>query len=149
MYNCNCFKKVLTEDIKVASELNLLIPDMTLHHGQRIRIVFAQTPPAIVDGPLKVVVNVNGSEVFVLQDRMCGASGAISFLYTDHLARNCDGEIKSRQFIDLIFSSDTSAFKYVGPCNFLRRSNMAFLPVTPVATLKREAKPIVKKEKTV
>ncbi len=147
MYNCNCFKTVLTEDIKAATELNLLIPNMTLHHGQRVRIVFAQTPPAIVDGPLKVVVNVNGIEAFVLQDRMCGAHGAISFLYTDNLARTCDGAIKSRQFIDLIFSADTSTFKYVGPCSCLRRSNIAFPPFAPATSIvKKEAKSSVKKE---
>ena len=131
--NCNCNRIVKTTSIEEVGDIvELIIPDMELHHGQHVRICFAQTPPAITTpGPLKVDVVVNGVKVPVIQSRMNGAYGAVSFLYTDQLQQCCNGTIKARQYIDVIYSSDTISFNYVGPCHCLPRANVEF-PRVPV-----------------
>lgn len=130
--NCNCNRVVKTISIDDLSDIiELVIPDMELRHGQFIRIVFAQTPPVVTTpAPAKVDVFVNGVKIPVVQSRMNGAYGALSFLYTDQLARNCDNTIRARQFIDVIYSADTVSFNYVGPCRCLPRANVEF-PKTP------------------
>ncbi len=139
---CNCNKIVKTTAIEASSDiLTLTIPDMELRHGQHIRICFAQVPPVISTTPVKVAISVNGDKFNVLQSRMNGAYGAVSFLYNDQL-QQCCGKIKARQYIDLVFSSDTESFNYWGPCRCLPRANVAFpripAPVSAKAN-KREA----------
>lgn len=132
MYSCNHIVK--TTAIETAgTTLELVIPNMQLRHGQHIRICFAQTPPIISSPPYKVEVAVNGDKITIVQDRMIGGNGAISFLYSDQLLRDCAGNIKSRQFIDLIYAADTETFIYVGPCRCLPRANIEF-PRNPAPT---------------
>lgn len=122
----NCIKTVKTTEIAIVGDsLVLTIPDMELRHGQCVRICFAQTPPVIEKVPLTVVVKVDGTELFVAQNRMDGAYGALSHLYSGQL-QNCCGKIKARQYIDLIYGSDTESFMYVGPCRCLPRANVVF-----------------------
>lgn len=122
----SCTKIVRTTDISVSGDsLVLTIPDMELRHGQHIRICFAQNPPVISKVPLTLIVEVNGTGVFVLQNRMNCAYGALSHLYSDQL-QSCCGKIKARQYIDLIYGSDTESFMYAGPCRCLPRANVVF-----------------------
>ena len=135
----NCFKTVLTNDIRPNGEyLSLIIPDMELRHGQHIRICFAQTPPAPEKEPMKMSVIVSSENVPIVQSRMDGACGALSFLYTDQL-QSCCGKIKARQYVDLVYSSDTLTFNYVGPCRCLPRANVVF-PRVPYTDSKKSAK---------
>ncbi len=123
---CNCMKIVKTTAIEASTDiLTLTIPDMQLRHGQHIRVCFAQTPPVISTAPTKVAISVNGDKFAVVQDRMNCAFGALSNLYSDQL-QSCCGQIKARQYIDLVFSSDTEVFSYVGPCRCLPRANVEF-----------------------
>lgn len=143
----NCMKVVKTTAIEASTDiLTLTIPDMELRHGQHLRICFAQTPPMISTAPAKVDVSVNGEKLPVAQTRMDGAYGAISNLYSDQLQTCCNGEIKARQYLDLVFSSDTKTFNYVGPCRCLPRANIEFprfpapapAPVRSVAKAEKE-----------
>lgn len=135
----NCFKTVLTTDIAPNGEyLSLTIPDMELRHGQHIRICFAQIPPVSGEEPLKMSVITNAQNFPIIQTRMDGACGAVSFLYSDQL-QSCNGKIKARQYVDLVYSADTLAFGYVGPCRCLPRANVAF-PRVPSADAQKSEK---------
>lgn len=130
------YKVVKTTAIEAnGNVLKLTIPDMVLHHGQHIRVCFAQIPPVITDGPLKVKVEVNGDVVKILHNRAQGAFGTFTKLYSDQL-QQAYGRVKARQYIDLIYSSDTNSFAYCGPCRVLMRSNMNF----PIFTVNETAK---------
>lgn len=123
MNKCNCVK---TTAIEASTDiLTLTIPNMQLRHGQHIRLCFAQTPPEISTAPAKVDISVNGEKIPAVQTRMDGAFGAVSFLYSDQL-QSCCGQIKARQYLDLIFSADTKSFNYCGPCRGLPRANVEF-----------------------
>lgn len=140
----NCVTTVKTTDIAIVGDsIALAIPDMELRHGQHIRICFAQIPPVIPTVPLTVAVVVNGDGVFVFQNRMSCAFGALSHLYSDQL-QSCCGKIKARQYIDLIYSSDTESFMYCGPCRCLPRANINFprvpVPAPPAAEPKSDQK---------
>lgn len=143
----NFTKTVKTTAIAISGDsLALTIPDMELRHGQHIRICFAQIPPVIPTVPLTVAVIVNGDGVFVFQNRMDSACGSLSHLYSDQL-QSCCGKIKARQYIDLIYGSDTESFMYAGPCRCLPRANINF-PRVPAPPTPAVAEPkTVKKEK--
>lgn len=116
----NC-TKVVTEAVEYcAGALQLTIPDTVLNHGDRLRICIAQKPTGNIIEDAYVTVKDGRGTFIVNHDRACNFPCVPSKLYASQLQHTACGEIRVRQYIDVIYSADLMNLKYCGPCRTLR-----------------------------
>lgn len=128
--------KVITESVEYnCGALQLTIPDTVLNHGDRLRICIAQKPTGTPTGKENVTVKDGRGTFVVFHNRSCNALCVPSKLYEAQLQHTACGEIKVRQYIDLIYSADLMNLAYTGPCRQLRPVSCSNYPVfDPVVT---------------
>lgn len=126
----NCFKKVVTESAEyICGTLRLTIPDTVLHHGDRLRICIAQKPTGTPTDADPVTVKDGRGTFVVSHNRSCNAICVPSKLYASQLQHTACGEIKVRQYIDVVYSADIMNLTYTGPCRQLRPVACSNYPV--------------------
>ena len=131
----NCIKVVTTAAEYCAGTLQLTIPDTVLHHGDRLRICIAQKPTGTPTGKDNVTVKDGRGTFIVFHNRSCNRLCVPGKLYAAQLQETACGELRVRQYIDVVYSADLMNLAYTGPCRTLRPVSCENYPVfDPVVT---------------
>ena len=131
-----CFRTIVTESAEYcASTLQLTIPDTVLNHGDHLRICIAQKPTGTPTGKENVTVKDGRGTFVVFHNRACNFLCVPSKLYASQLQHTACGELKVRQYIDVVYSADLMNLAYTGPCRQLLPVPCDYYPTfDPVVT---------------
>ena len=134
--------KVVTESVEYnCGALQLTIPDTVLYHGDCVRICIAQKPTGTPTGKDSVSVKDGRGTFTIIHNRDCNAPCIPSKLYASQLQHTPCGQIRVRQYIDVIYSANLMNMAYVAPCRQLRPVPCSEFPkFDPVITTHSEAK---------
>ena len=135
----NCIKVVTTSAEYCAGALQLTIPDTVLHHGTRLRICIAQKPTGTPTENDNVTIKDGRGTFNVVHCRACNCPGVQTKLYASQLQHTQCGELRVRQYIDVVYSADCMELSYVGPCRSLRPVSCSAFPVFDPVVTKKEA----------
>ena len=134
---CCCEHFVKTTNIcEDGHFLTLEIPDKTYKDGELICICLAQEVPKQTK-PLRMNIGIGGNRYAIINTCTVGRYGTPNYLYSDQLLRKCDGQVRSRQIINVRFAPDTFLFNYVGNRKPLCKTN-ACIPEVDFVKIKEK-----------